>query len=87
MTPELINSLKTFTNFTQRSYGFYVEKNGQKVRKTFEFDEKDINIERICLAIDEVKHMKKRKPLIKDIKHLNSITSERTNLYREIIAI
>ena len=44
-------------------------------------------MEHVCLAIDEIKHVKKRKPVIKDIKHLNSIPSERTNLYREVDAI
>lgn len=32
-------------------------------------------MEKVCLAIDDVKYMKRRKPYIKEIKHLNSIPS------------
>lgn len=75
MTEELIQSLNSFSNFTQKSFGSYVEKGGQRVRRVFDIVEEGTTIDRICLAIDEVRHMKKRKLVIKDLKHLNSIPS------------
>lgn len=54
------------------------------MRKVIEFKKSDTDIETLRSVIDDIKCIKKRKDTIVDIKLLNSIPSERTNIYREV---
>jgi hypothetical protein len=76
--------LDGFELYDEQSSGVYFYRSGTKVKKVFHFSPTVITPLTLKSAIDDPKYMRLRKPSIVNLKVLNSIPSERTNLYREI---
>ena len=83
ISDQLLQTLNSYLNFTEMSFGVFYEKNGPKVRKVFEFDHKFVTEKFISEVIDDIAHNRARKHTIESIKVLKEFPNERTKVYRE----
>ena len=85
MPDEFLHSLHAFQDFEkQRKKKVFYQKNGVKVRKIFEFLHPKVDEKLLISIINDVRHIRKRKDTLIEVKVLNNLPLENVKVFREM---